>query len=126
MGAQRTQITSEPVQKVEARASVRYRFGVPATFWWAGQADGSLQGEGVTRDISVGGVYILTPTCPPPGVMVQVKILLTSPDATGHSVSIAAEGQVLRVEHTAEGRAQGGFAVASKGFEILVVGIEQR
>jgi hypothetical protein len=125
MGSQRTQLTSERVQKVEARASVRYRFGVPARFWWAGQAGARLQGEGVTRDISVSGAYILTATYPPADVVVQLEIVLTPPDTTGHSVKIATEGQVLRIEHSAEGKARGGFAVASKGFEILVVGIEQ-
>ena len=125
MGSQKTQITSVPDQKMEARASVRYRFGTLAVFSWEGQAGNRLKGEGITRDISVGGAYILTSTFPPPDVVIQLEIFLTSPGTTGHSVGIAAEGRVLRIEHATEGRARGGFAVASKGFEILVVGIEQ-
>jgi hypothetical protein len=124
MGSQRTQITSAPDQKMEARASVRYRFGTPAVFSWESQAGGRFKGEGLTRDISVRGVYILTPTCPPPKVVIQVEIFLTSPGATGHSVRIVTEGRVLRVEHPAKGKARGGFAVAGKGFEIRDVGPE--
>jgi hypothetical protein len=125
MGSQKTQTASAPDQKMEARASVRYRFGTPAVFSWEGRAGSRLKGEGITRDISVGGAYIVTPTCPPADVAIQLEIFLTSPGTTGHSVGIAAEGRVLRIEHAVEGGAGSGFAVASKGFEILVVGIEQ-
>ena len=125
MGSQKTQTASAPDQKMEARASVRYRFGTPAVFSWEGRAGGRLKGEGITRDISVGGAYILTPTCPPPDVVIQLEIFLTTPGASGHSVGIAAKGRVIRIEHAAESKAPSGFAVASKGFEILVVGIEE-
>jgi len=104
---------------MEARASVRYRFGTPALFSWDGHAGGRLKGDGVTRDISVCGAFILTPTCPPVGVVIQLEILLTAPDGTGNSVSIATKARVLRVEQAADGEARGGFAVASKGFEIF-------
>jgi hypothetical protein len=110
---------------MEARASVRYRFGTPALFSWECQAGGRLRGDGVTRDISVRGAFILTPTCPPTGVVVQLEILLTAPDGSGHSVRIATEGRVLRVEQPAESEARGGFAVAGEGFEILMRGTEQ-
>lgn len=118
MGSLKPQITSVPNQKMEARASIRYRFGTPAVFSWEGQAGARLKGEGITRDISVGGAYILTPTCPPPHVVIQLEIFLTSAGTTGHSVTIATEGRVLRVEHPAESKAGGGFAVAGNGFEI--------
>jgi hypothetical protein len=124
MASQKTQITGAPDQKMEARASVRYRFGTPAVFSWEGQSGGRLKGEGITRDISVGGAYILTPTCPPPKVVIQLEIFLTSPGTTGRSLRIAAEGRVLRVEHPAKGKARGGFAVASESFEIRDVGRE--
>jgi hypothetical protein len=78
MASQKTQITGAPDQKMEARAPVRYRFGTPAVFSWEGQSGGRLKGEGITRDISVGG-YILTPTCPSPKVVIQLEIFLTSP-----------------------------------------------
>jgi hypothetical protein len=109
---------------MEARASVRYRFGTPAVFSWEGQAGSRLKGEGITRDISVGGAYILTPTCPPPKVVIKLEIFLSSPTTSGRQVKIATEGRVLRVEHPAESTARGGFAVVGKGFEICDVGAE--
>jgi hypothetical protein len=111
--------------KVEARTSVRYRFGLPARFWWQGQAGRRLQGDGFTQDISVCGAYIQTSTFPPADVAVQLEILLTSPDATGHLVTLASEGRVLRVEHATDSKTPGGFAIVSKGFEIVVVEIKR-
>src|ERR1700730_14829425 len=122
MGSQKTQIASVPNQKMEARASIRYRFGTPAVFSWQGQAGGRLKGDGITRDISVGGAYILTPTCPPPEAVIQLEIFLTSPGTTGRSLRIVTEGRVLRVEHPANSKARGGFAIAGKRFEIRDVG----
>jgi hypothetical protein len=118
MGSQKTPITSVPDQKMEARTSVRYRFGTLAVFSWEGQAGNRLKGEGITRDISVGGAYILTPTCPPPKAVIQLEIFLTSPGTTGRSLRIVTEGRVLRVEHQANSKARGGFAVGGKCFEI--------
>jgi hypothetical protein len=124
MGSQKTQLTSVPNKKMEARASVRYRFGTPAVFSWEGFAGSRLKGEGVTRDISVGGAYILTSTCPPCEIVIQLEIFLSSPATSGRQVKIATEGRVLRVEHPAESTARGGFAVVGKGFEIRDVGTE--
>ena len=106
---------------MEARASVRYRFGTPAIFSWEGQSGGHLKGEGTTRDISIGGTYIVSPTCPPTDSLVKVEIFLTSRNACGRSVTIVTVARVLRVEHSANDRGQSGFAVAStsKGFELL-------
>src|ERR1700688_2970979 len=102
-------------QKMEARACVRYRFGIPAVFSWDTLAGGRLTGEGITRDLGVGGAYILTPTCPPPQAVILLEVFLTAPK-TGRFLKIATEGRVLRVDHD---RKQCGFAVAANGFRIL-------
>jgi hypothetical protein len=125
MSSQIVQPQAMRKQQVEARTSVRYRFGLPARFWWNGQAGRRLQGEGFTQDISVCGAYILTSTFPPLDLTVQLEILLTSPDGTGHLVTLASQGRVLRIQHPADGKTPGGFAVVGKGFEILVVEIAQ-
>jgi hypothetical protein len=109
---------------MEARASVRYRFGTPAVFSWQGQSGGRLKGEGITRDISVGGGVYSDAYLPPHKVMIQLEIFLTSPGATGRSLRIAAEGRVLRVEQPAGGGARGGFVIAGNSFEIREVGPE--
>jgi hypothetical protein len=112
-------------ERVEGRIPVRYRFGVPAKFSWQGRTGSRLQGEGITRDISVCGAYILTSTTPPADVALRLEFFLTPPDPTGHSVTIASEGRVLRVEHSTDGKTQSGFAVVSERFQILVVETER-
>jgi hypothetical protein len=115
-------ITSETAQKVEVRASVRYWFGVPATFWWVGPSGGRLCGEGITRDISVTGAYILTAVSLPANMALHLEVMLTAPDGVGNSVKLAAEGRVVRIEHPRKEGERGGFAISGTGFDIRVVG----
>jgi hypothetical protein len=107
---------SAPHQKVDVRASVRYRLEATVVFTWECQAGRRLQGEGITRDISVAGAYILTPTCPPAEVLVQLQVFLPWPGAGGRSVRIKTEAIVIRVEHVERGE---GFAVVSPGFTLM-------
>lgn len=105
-------------KQVELRRTVRYRLGAPVVFSWRGQAGARLQGEGVTRDISARGAFILTPTSPPAEVMVRMEIFLPALRDSGQSVRLAAEGRVIRIEHQAAETTQNGFAVVSEGFAI--------
>jgi hypothetical protein len=111
-------IEIDPV--VEARTYVRYRFGVPAIFSWEGPSGSRLQGAGTTRDISVVGTYVQTANCPPNYAAIKLEIFLTSSGATGHCVSLATEGRVVRIEHSSDDKTRSGFALATSGFEILV------
>jgi hypothetical protein len=122
MCSERMMITTDTAQKVEVRASVRYWFGVPATFWWVGKDGGRFWGEGVTRDISVAGAYIFTAATPPSDMAIHLEVTLTTPDDVGNSVKLAAESRVVRIEHPRKDGARGGFAVSSKGFDIRVAG----
>ncbi|MBI3668280.1 MAG: PilZ domain-containing protein [Acidobacteria bacterium] len=87
-------------------------------FSWEGAQRRRLQAEGVTRDISVKGAFILAPTCPPVEATVQVEIFLPSLQGSGQPARIKAESRVLRVEHAAGGNGQSGFAIFSEGFAL--------
>jgi hypothetical protein len=63
---------------MELRREIRYRLDAPALFYWESAQHKRLRGEGVTRDISVFGAFILTPTCPPIDVPIQVEVVLPS------------------------------------------------
>ena len=54
-----------PGASMEMRREMRYRLDAQALFSWESAQHTRLQGEGVTRDISVFGAFIVTPTCPP-------------------------------------------------------------
>jgi hypothetical protein len=102
--------TREPM---EMRKEIRYRLDAPAVFSWEGARHRHFQGEGITRDISVQGAFILAATMPPPDCPIQVDLLL--PPLTGMSsmMRITGKARVLRVEHPAGDNWTNGFAVVT-------------
>jgi hypothetical protein len=95
---------------VELRKTNRYRLSAPAIFWWA-RPDGQSQGsEGVTRDLSTAGVFVVAGLCPPVGARVQLDILLPRMNDTAVGVRLHGEGLVLRVERG--GTTTTGFAAS--------------
>jgi hypothetical protein len=86
-------------------------------FRWSGPENGHYQGEGVTRDMSVAGTFVLTATCPPPNSLVQVEVFLPLSDG-GSKALMKAEMIVLRVEHDNPGSRRSGFSAVGKGFSL--------
>jgi hypothetical protein len=86
-------------------------------FRWNGPEDGHYQGEGVTRDMSVAGAYILTATCPPPNAVIQMEVFFHLSDC-GAKAFMKADMMVLRVEHEVAGQNRSGFSAVSKGFSL--------
>jgi hypothetical protein len=86
-------------------------------FRWDGPESGHYQGEGVTRDMSAAGAFVLTATCPPPNSVIQIDVLLPISDG-GSKALMKADMTVLRVEHNAAGSKRSGFSVVGKGFSL--------
>jgi hypothetical protein len=101
----------------ERRKSIRYRVGVPALFYWKSGGGDHFQGEGITRDISVVGAYIMSATCPPADLPIDLEIILPSGPSVGKP-RIKAKTRVLRVEHGVGGRARSGFSVMGDCFKL--------
>jgi hypothetical protein len=76
---------------MEMRREIRYRLDARTLFSWESPQHSRVQAEGVTRDISVLGAFILTSTCPPVGIPVQVEIVL--PSLTGIKPIIRVSGE---------------------------------
>jgi hypothetical protein len=87
------------------------------TFRWNGPEPRHYQGEGVTRDMSVAGAFVLTSTCPPPNALVQMEVFLPLSDGTAKAL-MTAEMMVLRVEHDRAGSKRSGFSAVGKGFSL--------
>ena len=101
----------------ELRNRIRYRLSADAVFAWEGLQHNRLQGKGITRDISLAGTFIFTPTAPPVGAKVEVDIFLAPAfGSTGKKVRIRAAAKVTRVEHSA---IREGFAAVSQDFKLL-------
>lgn len=79
--------------------------------------DGHYQGEGITRDLSVAGVYVLTATCPPPNALIQVEVFFPL-SGSGAKAFMKADMMVVRVEHEVAGQNRSGFSAVSKGFSL--------
>src|SRR6266446_6484940 len=105
-----------PGAQMEMRREIRYRLDAPALFSWESAQHKRLQGEGVTRDISVFGAFILTPTCPPVDVPIQVEVVLPSLTGLKPIIRVCGTARVLRVDHSSNGGGKNGFAVVSEDF----------
>jgi hypothetical protein len=86
-------------------------------FRWNGPEDGHYQGEGVTRDMSVSGAFVLTTTCPPPNSVVEMEVFFPLSD-DGSKALMKADMIVMRVEHEIGGKQRSGFSAVGKGFSL--------
>ena len=98
---------------MEMRKELRYRLDAPAVFSWEGARHRRFQGEGITRDISVQGAFIMTTSMPPPDCPVQVDLLLPSLTGTDGMMRITGKARVIRVEHPSSDTWLRGFAVVT-------------
>lgn len=95
------------------RSDIRYRLDAPAVFSWEGASHKHLQGEGITRDVSVQGAFILTATLPPPDCSIQVDLLLPSLTGVKSMMRITGKARVIRIEHSFAKPWVRGFAVVT-------------
>ena len=98
---------------MEMRNELRYRLDAPAVFSWEGAHHRRFHGEGITRDVSVQGAFILTATIPPPDCPIQVDLLLPSLAGMKTTMRVTGKARVLRVEHRSADIWIHGFAVVT-------------
>ena len=106
----RARDTREPM---EMRKEIRYRLDAPAVFSWEGGRQRRFQGEGITRDISVQGAFILTATLPPPDSQIQVDLLLPALSGMKSMMRISGKARVIRLERPSSDTWIHGFAVVT-------------
>jgi hypothetical protein len=109
---------------MELRRKLRYRVRAPAIFSWKSRDDNRFQGEGLTRDISLSGAFLFSPTCPPVNQLIQLDIFLSPFDGRVLPVQIRAQACVERVEHCSPESEQSGFAVSAADFDLVAPSIE--
>jgi hypothetical protein len=95
---------------MELRKTRRYRLSAPAFYCWE-RADGTLQeAQGITRDISDRGVFIVARELPPVGKFVELDVHLPGGTGTARAAQLHGEGTVVRT--SGPGAAASGFAAA--------------
>ena len=100
-----------PKAPTDMRKELRYRLEAPAIFTWENFQGKSLQGEGLTRDVSLVGAFILTSTCPPNMSFIRVEVALPSLTGINADIRILGRARVVRIEHPSGGHGENGFAV---------------
>ncbi len=109
---------------MELRRKLRFRVRAPAVFSWEGARGDRFQGEGLTRDISLCGAFLFSPTCPPVGEPIQLDIFLSLPDGSVSPVQVRAQACVVRVEHCLPESGQSGYAVSTADFGFVAPAID--
>jgi hypothetical protein len=84
---------------------------VPILFNW--QNEERKQAGGFTRDVSSAGVYVLCDTgdTPPPGVRVEIQIMLPPIDVKAHGLKLKSAGFVVRVNENESTYEETGYAL---------------
>ena len=105
----------DPTRNV--RRSLRYPLRAPVTFTWRGLDGVEHRGKGISRDISEGGAYVVTRTCPPLRSSITLVIRFASLPGLAPSYRLELAGRVVRIEpllHAmSHSKESWGFAVSS-------------
>ena len=99
----------------ERRRHERHDLTAPAKFDWKSSNRTHCRGEGVTRNFSAGGLFVMTEETPPVGTTVHFEVDLQRGNS---AVTIRAKGQVSRSETTHLGGQIGGFAISARRMRI--------
>jgi hypothetical protein len=85
-------------------------------FSWKDARHTPHEGIGLTRDISVGGLFAFTTSPPPLESVVKLKAFLPPGRSAVPPLQIHGQGRVVRVDTGHGGEARAGFAVAGERF----------
>ena len=94
---------------LEMRSSFRYPVRAPVFFTWSDMKSQLRGGEGLTRDISSRGLFVLSADSPPAGMVVAVEVLLPRLDEGGYGLRIEGRGYVTRAEARRDDGPKTGF-----------------
>jgi hypothetical protein len=91
---------------------VRYPFRLPVFFSWKKRGSAVVPCEGVTRDISLRGAYVLSAFCPPVATVIEMEILLPR-SLRAANLLIVGKVRIQRVERASRKKLGTGFAAVA-------------
>ena len=101
---------------MQVRNYTRRSLELPILFDWRDKRGVRCRGDGITRDVSAGGIFLFTKTCPPAGIKFEFELFLPKISEQSSIIRVQGEGRVLRVELPREGEERSGFAAAHMEF----------
>lgn len=102
---------------MDRRRNTRYDFRAQVRFSWKGPDGIRHREEGLTRDISERGIFVLTEFHPPFGTRVRFEVSYNS--APTRQLRIQGQGQVVRIDKADQAQKQDGFAAATKAIKLF-------
>lgn len=96
----------------------RYEMRVPVNYFWPSPQRRTEWGNGVTRDISPKGVFVVSPSCPPRGTIVRIEVLLPSLHRNSSPIHMCGQAKVVRAESGQGSAGALGFAVEVAHFSL--------
>ena len=103
-------------QRKEQRKHVRYPLRLPVFFSWKKRGS-VVPCEGVTRDISLRGAYVLSAFCPPVATVIEMEILLPR-SLRAANLLIVGNVRIQRVERASRKKLGTGFSAVASGFAV--------
>ncbi len=101
--------------KYTSRSEKRYEVRACAFLCWTSSDGEFMTAEGVTRDVSMRGAFVVSDQYPPLGTVVQMNVMLPDVQSGTAGAHLVGEGKVVRVEVYAGEHAEAGsfgFAVS--------------
>ena len=119
MGIECPKPARKPV--MNTRHCARFPLHVPVFFTWKESERSELRDEGgVTRDVSIEGLFVTTSECPREGSEVELVVQLPQLASDVAPLQILSSGQVTRVE--SNGALKTGFSVCNRQLRLLQSG----
>lgn len=100
----------------QVRRHPRFKLEVPVVFSWREPNGSRRRARGYTRDLSPGGMFLITPRTPPVGTVVGMDAYLPALSEIAGGWRMVSQGRVVRVEPNPQEGIPGGFAAANQRF----------
>ncbi len=104
-------------QRKERRKHVRYPVRLPVFFSWKKRGSAVVPCEGITRDISLRGAYVLSAIYPPVATVIEMEILLPR-SLRAANLLIVGKVRIQRVERASRKKLGSGFSAVATGFAV--------
>lgn len=98
------------------RKFARFHLTLPVVFSWKDRRLRKRRGKGFTRDLSAGGVFLLSEKVPPVGVPIEFEAILPPLEERVMALRLRGEARVLRVEPAVNDGKWNGFAAVNESF----------
>jgi len=82
------------------RGAPRFRLRVPVLAQWNDPAGDVRDVSGISRDLSVRGVFVMSSVQPPESAKVMVEVIIPSLTQGAKEMHLSSEGLVVRVEES--------------------------